>query len=107
MQLSDKEKEMATKLRKQQRFMIRWRWVFLLIVLLDYVSAIALSMFEYSLAENNRLALLALGIIVPTVYALLGAGTILLVYVVQRWNGKPEIRLLLRLIDELQKDDVP
>jgi hypothetical protein len=103
MQLSDTEKKMIVRLQKQQQFKIRWRWVLLSIALFDYVACIAIVLFVNSLADNNGLALLALSVVLPTIYAVLAVGTVLLVQVVRSWNGKPETRLLLRLIEESQK----
>lgn len=105
MKLSDEEKKLAARLLKQQQFKIRWRWFLLSIAFFDYVGCIALVIFVYRLAENDSLALLALSVVLPTVYAVLAVGTVLLVQVVQSWNGRPETRLLLRLIEELQRSD--
>jgi hypothetical protein len=48
---------------------------------------------------------MAVAVICPIVFLFQVGGFGLLIYLVAFWNGKPETSLLLRLIEESQKDD--
>jgi|SRR5580692_3505119 hypothetical protein len=110
MKLSEAEQKTIARLRRQQQFMIRWRWVGLLGIILN----LAAGTYGFILLENfprnpDPPYLLAAVIIIPIIFFTIGIGCFALVHILWNWNGKPETCLLLRLIDESQKSngDIP
>jgi hypothetical protein len=105
MHLSDTEKAIVERLRKRQECMIRWRWVGLIGALV-YIGAgcygLALLLHPFPKADTN--SILMLTCLLPIAYGLVAMGVGLLVYLCLRWNGNPETRLLLRLIEDSQHD---
>ena len=101
MKLSDIEKKMIARLRRKQEQMIRWRW-FLLIVGFSCLGATAygLSVLFRFLDKPDLASALVISGFLPQLYmtALFGAGAI--GYTCANWNGNPQDRLLLKLIDE-------
>ena len=106
MQLSDEEMKIVARLRRQQQSMIRMRWAGLLAGLINLVAGVyGFTVLVHFLDNPDPPAMLAIAIIMPVVCLLLGIGAFVTIRFLQYWNGKPETRLLLRLLEELQKDD--
>jgi len=104
MKFSDTEKKLVARLKKRQQQMIRWRWVGLLAAISNLGTGIyAFVVLEHFLQQPAPPAVLV-ACLLPTVYGLVGIGAGLLVYLFLCWNGRPETRLLLRLIDEFRDD---
>jgi hypothetical protein len=106
MQLSDTEKKMVARLRKREASMIRWRWAGALGAL-GYLGVGVFSMIAvlHFLREPDLTAALMLSLLVPMTLGATAAGGCFAVYLLLRWNGRPETLLLLRLIEESEKHD--
>ena len=101
MKLSDIEKKMVARLRKKQVQMVRLRWWILLSgIFCLAVSGYGFSILVRALHEPDLMSVLAVAGLLPQIYIcmFLGAGAI--GYAWANWNGNPQDRLLLRLIDE-------
>jgi hypothetical protein len=112
MQLSDTDKKLVARLKKRQQQLIRWRWVGLLAALVSigagfyiYEVLVRITVHFIQQPEDIGDALLGIGYLFPVLLVLHFGGFGLLIYLSTVWNGKPEVRLLLRLIEESQKDD--
>ena len=105
MHLTDEEKRMVERLKKEQQSLIRWRWVGLISALLSIgTGCYCFVILERLLQKPELPAILIIANLLPLIYVLVGAGVGLVVYLVLRWNGKPETILLLRLIEESGDD---
>ncbi len=106
MQLSDTEKKMVVQLRKREASLIRWRWAGALGAL-GYLGIGAFSLVAalHFLREPDLNAALMLSLLVPMALGATGAGVGFGVYIFLRWNGRPETKLLLKLIEESEKND--
>jgi hypothetical protein len=105
--LSDSEKRLIVRLKKRQMQLIRLRWIGLVTGTFSLgLGIFAFVVMEQALNKPDVLEVLVAAWLVPTIYIFFGAGAFLIAYVIILWNGKPEIHLLLRLIEESQKDDV-
>jgi len=106
MQLSDADKKLVALLKRRQQQLLRWRWVGLLGAISTLGTGIyAFLVLEHFLRQPDPPAVLAVACLVPAVYVLFGIGAGLMVYLFLCWNGKPEVSLLLRLVEESQNDD--
>ena len=106
MQLSDTEKKMVARLRKQEASLLRWRWLRLVLIVLFFgVTGYNTAWVIRLLYEPNLSSVLAIACFLPLVYLSAAFGGWLIGDLWMSWNGRPERRLLLRLIDELQKHD--
>jgi len=101
MELSDTEKKIVARLRRKQVQMVRARWL----ILLSGIFCLAVSgygslMLVRALREPDLMSVLAVAGFLPQIYVcmFLGAGAI--GYAWANWNGNPQDRLLLRLLDE-------
>jgi hypothetical protein len=101
MQLSDIEKKIVARLRKREASLIRWRWA-AVFGALGYLGMVAALHF---LREPDLNAALMLSVLVPMALGATGAGVGFGVYIFLRWNGRPETQLLLRLLEESEKND--
>ena len=105
MQLSDADKKLVERLRKQQQSLIRWRWVGLLAALLNIaIGCCGIAVIDHFLHQPETIAAMVVAFLIPTVYLLVLGGVWIAVYSFLCWNGKPETRLLLKLL-ESQNDD--
>jgi hypothetical protein len=112
MKLSDTDNKLVARLKKRQQQFIRWRWVGLLVALASigagfYIYEVLVRVTVHFIQQPGDIgdALLGIGYLFPVLLVLQGGGFGLLIYLSTVWNGKPEARLLLRLIEELQSDD--
>jgi hypothetical protein len=69
------------------------------------VGIYAYVVLDHFLQEPGIPTVMAIAILSPLVYLLQVGGFGLLIYHVAFWNGKPETRLMLRIIQELDDDD--
>ena len=101
MELSDTEKKMVARLRRKEEQMRRWRWWLL------FVGVFCLGVVAYSFSillrffhEPDLTGVFVIACFLPQLYlgCLFGAG--LVCYTWANWNGNPQTRLLLRLLDE-------
>ena len=100
MHLSEQEKNLVERLRKQQQSTIRWRWVGLAAGLTCIgAGAYALVLLQQCFRELDLMKVLLIAIIFPFVFGLLALGGGLVMHILSRWNGSPQTQLLLRLID--------
>jgi hypothetical protein len=105
MQLSDTEKKIVARLRKRQQSFIRWRWGFVLSSIICIGCGIYGILILQQCFRPDFGAITILAIATPGTYVLLAFGAMILTYTIINWNGKPEVILLLRLIEESQDDD--
>ena len=103
MKLSDIEKEMVAKIRRQEASLVRQRWVALIgAIVVLVVDGLCIHMMAPSLRKPDLSSVLFIACSWPFILfsgAMVGG---VIGYVRANWNGKPERLLLLRLIDELQ-----
>ena len=105
MHLSDKEKRMVKRLKKEQQSLIRCRWVGLISALLSIAAGCyCVVILERLLQKPELPAILIIANLLPLIYVLVGTGLGLVAYLVLRWNVKPKTILLLRLIEESNDD---
>jgi hypothetical protein len=103
MQLSDAEKKLVARLKKRQQQHIRWRWVGLLgAILWIGVGIYAFLVLRDFAQEPSLPSVMAIAFLSPIVYLLQIGGFALLIYLAAFWRGRPEVVLLLRLMDESQ-----
>jgi uncharacterized membrane protein YoaK (UPF0700 family) len=104
MQLSDTEKKMVARLRKRKQSFARWRWMLLLSSVFSiccgvYCFSILLRFFQLDSASAVSFAVVA-----PFAYLLIWSGVWIMLDTLVNWHGKPEVDLLLRLVEESQDD---
>ena len=105
MQLSDADKKLVARLKKSQQQFIRWRWVGLLGAILCIGVGIYGFLLLKDFAQEPALpSVMAIAFLSPIVYLLQIGGFGLLIYLAAFWRGRPEVLLLLRLMDESQDD---
>jgi hypothetical protein len=105
MQLSDTDKKLVARLKKGQRQFIRWRWVGLFgAILCIGIGIYAFVVLQQFAQEPALPSIMAIAFLSPVVYLLQVGGFGLLIYVVTFWRGKPEVELLLRLMEDSQDD---
>ena len=81
--------------------MIRLRWLILLSgAFCLAVSGYGFSVLSHALHEPDLMSVLAVAGLLPQIYIGLFVGAGAIAYVWTNWNGNPQHRLLLRLIDE-------
>lgn len=86
--------------------MIRFRWAGILGAIVNLAAGVfGCVILESALQNPDPPSLLAIALIIPTIYLTFGIGGFAMVHVLWCWNGRPETRLLLRLVEELQKGD--
>jgi hypothetical protein len=101
MELSDIEKKMVARLRRKQEQMLRWRWWLLLTGISCFAaSGYALSLLLRLLHEPDLTSVLIIACSLPQIYLGVLFGTVVIGYTWTNWNGNPQTRLLLRLLDE-------
>ena len=101
MELSDTEKKMVARLRRKQQQMLRWRWLLVFVgVFCLGASGYCLSMLIRFLHEPDLASVLVIACFLPQIYLCVLFGTWVICYTCANWNGNPQDRLLLRLIDE-------
>jgi hypothetical protein len=104
MQLSDAEKKIVVRLQKQQQSFIRWRWGILLSSIVSIGCGIYCMLIVRQCFRPDFASITILAIGAPIAYGMFVIGVWLMIYTFMNWNGKPEVRLLLRLIEESQDD---
>jgi uncharacterized membrane protein len=105
MQLSDTDKKLVARLKKSQQQFIRWRWVGLFAAILCIGIGIYAFVILQQFAQEPALpSVMAIAFLSPVVYLLQVSGFGLLIYLVTFWRGKPEVDLLLRLMEDSQDD---
>jgi len=107
MQLSDTDKKMVSRLRKEQQFIIRLRWVRLFVAIGGLAACVycGFTLVEVALPDPDPFSMFLLALISPFICLIFFGDTFFIVYILRYWNGKPETNLLLRVIDDLQKHD--
>jgi uncharacterized membrane protein len=101
MQLSDADKKLVERLKQQQRSLIRWRWIGLAAAPFGIVlGCYGIAVVDHFLHQPDAIAAMVVAFLIPTIYLLVLGGVWLAVYLVLNWNGKPETRLLLKLIED-------
>jgi lipid-A-disaccharide synthase-like uncharacterized protein len=105
MQLSDTDKKLVERLKKRQQQFIRWRWVGLVgSILFIGVGIYAFVVLQHFAQEPALPSVMAIAFLSPVVFLLQVGGFGLLIYLVAFWRGKPETRLLLRLLEDSRDD---
>jgi hypothetical protein len=104
MQLSDVEKKMVARLRKRKQSFARWRWMLLLSSALIigcgiYCFSVLLRCFQLDSASGAIAAFIA-----PVAYLFVWGGTWMITDTLVNWHGKPEVDLLLKLMEDSQND---
>ena len=105
MHLSNEEEKLVTRLKKHQQSFIRWRLgtvtsaltctgagFYIILVLLRFLSK----------GELTLEIVLIVSLAMPAAFLLFFGGLLLTVHVFSCWNGQPQTRLLLRLIEDSQ-----
>lgn len=106
MQLSDAEKKTVVRLRKREASLIRWRWAGVVGALCYLgIGAFCLVATLNFLRDPDLNAALMLSLLIPTALGSTAAGVGFGVYIFLRWNGRPETQLLLKLIEESEKNE--
>ena len=103
MQLSDVEKKMVARLRKRKQAFIRLRWL----LLFTSVVCIGVGVFCFvillrclHLVQSDSAAAVIAALAAPLAYFFVWGGTYILTDTLVNWRGRPEVDLLLRLIEE-------
>lgn len=105
MKLFDTDQKLVARLKKRQQQFIRWRWVGLLgATLCIGVGFYAFLVLKDFAQEPALPSVMAIAFLSPIVYLLQISGFGLLIYLAASWRGRPEVVLLLRLVDESQDD---
>lgn len=105
MQLSDAEKKLVARLKKRQHQFIRWRWAGVLgAIVCIGVGFYAFLVLKDFAQEPALPSVMAIAFLSPIVYLLQIGGFGLLIYLATFWRGRPEVALLLRLLDDSQDD---
>jgi hypothetical protein len=104
MQLSDTEKKMVARLRKRKQSFARWRWWLLLTSAFCmgvgiYCFSVLLRCFQLDSASGAIVAFMA-----PVAYLFVWGGAWMITDTLVNWRGKPEVDLLLKLIEDSQND---
>jgi hypothetical protein len=104
MKLSDAEKKMVARLRRRKESFARWRWLRLFTSLFCIGAGIYffLMLLKCMRPEINLIFIAMM--ILPLAYLFLWVGAWLMTDTLINWNGKPEVDLLLKLIEESQND---
>jgi len=107
MQLSDTENKMVARLRKEQQLIIRLRWVRLLVAIVGLAACVycEFTLIEVVRSDPDQFSLFLVALISPFICLIFLGDTFAIVYILRYWNGKPETRLLLRVIDDFEKHD--
>lgn len=101
MRLSDTEKKMIMKLRRNEEARRRWRWPMLLTGVFGLgVSGYSSTLFLPSFQKPDLVDVLLVACFLPQVYLGWLVGLWFIRYSLTNWNGNPQTRLLLRLLDE-------
>jgi hypothetical protein len=104
MHLSDTDKKIVTRLQRQQQSFIRWRWGILLSAVVGLGSGIYGLWISQQLIRPDVGSVTALALVLPSAYVMFGIGAWLMIHTFMNWNGKPEVRLLLKLIEDSRDD---
>lgn len=104
MRLTDTEKRMVARLQKQQESFTRWRWGILLSSMVSLGCGIFAMLILRQCFKPDFGSIIILAIGTPVGYLMMGMGIWLMFHTILNWNGKPEIRLLLKLIEESRDD---
>ena len=104
--LTDAEEEMVRRLRKKQVHMHYLRWW----LLLCSISVLGLSAYcawllahNFQKREPDLVSVMMIAMYLPKIYFSMSLGGLILIYTRWNWNGSPQDKLLLRLIDESRK----
>lgn len=111
MQLSDADKKLVARLKKRQRDFASWRWIGLLAALVSigagfYLYQVLLRVNTHFIQQPQDIVEAVMGIayLFPIFLVLQLGGFGLLIYIITFWRGKPETRLLLRLLEDSRDD---
>ena len=104
MQLSDAEKKMVAKLRKRKQSFASWRWL----LLLTSVFIIGCGAYCFSILlrflKLDSAGVVSVALVAPFAYLLTWSGMWIMLDTLLNWHGRPEVDLLLRLVEESQDD---
>jgi hypothetical protein len=105
MQLSNTEMALVERLKTQQQSLIRWRWVGVVAALFNIaLGCYGIAITDHFLNQPEAIGAMFVAFLIPTTYLLVLGGVWMIVYLSWCWNGKPETRLLLKLIEESRHD---
>jgi hypothetical protein len=106
MQLSNTDKKLVERLKRQQQSLMRWWWVGFVGALVNIaVGCYGVVVITHFLHQPEPIAAMVVAFLIPSVYILVLGGIWLAVYLLLCRNGKPETRLLLKLFEDSQDDD--
>lgn len=114
MQLSDAEKKMVARLIKRKQTFIRLRWLLLFTGVFNIGAGIfcivillrCLRLDPAVTATFSNIAAVGIAALIsPIAYFLFGIGGFILIDTLIHWRGRPEVDLLLRLIEDSR--DIP
>lgn len=108
MQLSDLEKKMVARLRKRKQTFVRLRWLFLFTGVINVgigIFGFVILLRCLHLVQIDSAAAVTVALAAPIVYFFVWFGTYILADTLIHWHGRPEVDLLLKLIEESR--DVP
>jgi hypothetical protein len=104
MQLSDAEKKMVVRLQRQQQSIVRWRWG----ILLSSIVCLGCGIYGFWISQQcirpDVGAITVLAIVLPVAFLMFAIGAWLMVHTFTNWNGKAEVLLLLKLIEDSRDD---
>ena len=104
MKLSDTEKKMVVRLQRQQRSFVRSRWGILLSSIVCLGCGIYGMWISLQCIRPDVGAIVVLATVLTVACFMFAIGAWLMVYTFANWSGKPEVRLLLKLIEDLRDD---
>jgi hypothetical protein len=104
MQLTDVEKKMVATLQKRRRTFIRWRWLLLLTGVFCIGNGIYIVSILQQCFKPDFGAVAILAAAAPMAYFFIGFGAWLGGNTLINWNGKPEVDLLVRLLEDQRHD---
>jgi len=109
MELTPVEEKMFAVLRLEERWWTWFRWIRLIVAIGMTASVILLvATMLRGIREHPQIAdslMLAFALVWPVVFVAGLIGLAAAVHTIMCWRGKPERKLLLRVVEELKKED--
>jgi len=105
MGLSEIEKKLVERLQRRQRRMVGWRWFLLISAVIYFGIGCFGLVFTFRFLSESGTPGQIVACLQPICVGLVAVGIALAGSVFFTWNGRPETRLLLALIERLPRDD--
>jgi hypothetical protein len=102
MRLNEADSAIIQRLRTREESWHLARWAALLIGLLMFCGSVFMFRQIWSTVAYDQLLLMVCVLIAPASAIVLFVGLAAILYVFAFWKGRPTVKLLLRLTDEIQ-----